>query len=246
MLTGTARVDEFLAHAATMHSFATEAVTLPGALVFQALFEIRIGGRQVSLPPGLHPTNPPTFVVQAWRCPDTPWGPLAVSQGRVGSRSGLRPRGFVQSCVCDNPAAIDAFRSRWGYPAQFGEVSLRQGYDAAFLDVSVGGTMSLSLTATNPEPLAPEDVSYSTSVALAHTPRGERLVQIDTELVVVRAERVRARLAHYDGVLLGVHPSVQPYYPVAATIATADITIERLRYVNKPAELAFTGTEPAN
>lgn len=243
MLVGSGRVEEFLANAATMDSFATEAVELPGATVLQALFEIRIGGRQISLPPGLHPTNPPTFVVQAWRCPDSPWGPFALAQARVGSRSGLRPRGFVQGCVCDNAAAVEALRARWGLPARLGAVSLRRGYDAVSLNVSVHGATGLLLWATNPEPLAPEDVSYSTTVALAHSPRGDRLVQVDTEFAVTRAERVRARLDLFDTGLLGVHSSVEPYHPVAATIATADITIERLRYVNKPDELAFTGTE---
>jgi hypothetical protein len=41
-----------------------------------------------------------------------------------------------------------------------------------------------------------------------------------------------------------MHESVEPYYPVSASIAVADITVQRLRYVSKPEELAFTGTEP--
>jgi len=90
MLTGTATPDEFLGHAATIDAFAAEAVTLPGAEVLQAAFEIRIAGRESSLPPGLHPTNPPTFVLQVWRCPDSPWGAFSLAQGRVGARSGLR------------------------------------------------------------------------------------------------------------------------------------------------------------
>ena len=117
MLTGCAPVEEFLAHAATMTTFETEAVSLPEAHVLQATFEIRIGGRCSSLPPGLHPTNPPTFIAQVWRCPSSPWGPFLLAQGRIGARSGLRPRGFVQSAVCDNPEAAAMVAAQVGIAA---------------------------------------------------------------------------------------------------------------------------------
>jgi hypothetical protein len=40
-----------------------------------------------------------------------------------------------------------------------------------------------------------------------------------------------------------VHPSVVPYHPVSGSTAVGEITIQRLRYVSKPDELAFTSTE---
>ena len=134
MLTGSASADEFVAHAATMSGFDTDALTLPDAEVFQAMFEMRIGGRETSLPRGLHPTGAPTFIVQFWHCPESPWGPFSLAQGRVGSRSGLRPRGHVQGCVCDNDEASAALRARWGFPGASGDghaaPSLRRGGSA--------------------------------------------------------------------------------------------------------------------
>ena len=106
MLTGTAPLDELSAHQATLDSFGTEAATLLGVEVVQALFEIRIGGRQRSLPSGLHPTNPPTFILQFWACAQSPWGPVRMAQARIGCRSGLRPRGLgayglpCAFCIC--------------------------------------------------------------------------------------------------------------------------------------------------
>ena len=77
MLVGNGPVDEFLAHVATLDDFDTEAVTAAGDVeMLQVTFEIRIDGRQASLPTGLHPTNPPTFIVQLWRCGESPWGPF--------------------------------------------------------------------------------------------------------------------------------------------------------------------------
>ncbi|HEV8299077.1 MAG TPA: hypothetical protein VGQ20_17340 [Acidimicrobiales bacterium] len=242
MLAGTASLEELTAHAATLDDFGTDALTLPGAEVFQALFEIRVTGRQTSLPPSLHPTNPPTFVFQFWRCPESPWGPFALAQGRVGSRSGLRPRGHVQGCICDNAEAAAALRQRWGFPAQSGTIRLQRGYDVVNASVHIGTQSLAALTALDPDPLAPEDVSYATTVALANTPRGLRLVQIDTDLSVQRAERLHPRLDQFDAAPW-VHESIVPYYPVSASIASGNLTLQRLRYVCRPDELAFSGTE---
>jgi hypothetical protein len=243
VLSGTGHPDDLVIGRADLDSFATEAVTLPGVEVLQALCEIRIGGRQRSLPGGLHPTNPPSCVLQVWRCPESPWGPFGMAQARVGCRSGLRPRGLVHGCIVDNPAAAAALRARWGLPAQPGEVELRRGYDGVVATATIGGTRVLSLTGLDPDPLGPADVAYTTTVALAGTPRGLRLVQVDTDVTPTRAERLRPRLDAFvtDG---WVHESVEPYHPVSASIAVADAIIQRLRYVSRPEELAFTGTEP--
>jgi len=243
MLTGTGSVDEFLTHAATLDDFDADALSLPDAEILQAIFEIRIVGRQSSLPSGLHPTNPPTFVAQVWRCPESPWGPFSLAQGRLGSRSGLRPRGFVEGSVCDNEAAVDALRRRWGFPVQGGDVVLRRQYDAAYASASIDGRPVFELTALDPDPLGLHDVSYTTAANLAYTPRGLRLVQVDIDVAVTRAERITPRLAVFDGPRWGLHPSVVPYHAVSASTATGEITIQRLRYVSKPDELAFTSTE---
>ena len=217
--------------------------TKNGTEVFQATFEIRIAGRLPSLPPALHPTNPPTFIAQVWSCPESPWGPFGLAQARVGCRSGLRPRGFVQGCVCNNEEAADALRRRWGFPARFGSVTLRRQYDASTVLVKVENQTVCDLVAKDPEPLGNNDVSYTTAATLAHTPKGLRLVQVDIDVAAARAERVTPRLREFNGALWGLHPSVDPYHPVSASIAVGSLTIQRLRYVSKPDELAFSGTE---
>jgi hypothetical protein len=246
MLTGTASLDELVAHAATMPNFDTEALTLPEAVVFQAMFESRIAGREASLPPSLHPTGVPTFVMQVWQCPESPWGPFSLAQGRVGARSGLRPRGHLQACVVDSDDAAHALRARWGFPARPGTVRLRQHYDAVEASVEVDDTIVLSVRGTDPEPLGTGDIAYSQTVSLAHTPRGLRLVQIEYDVAVTRAERLHPRLDGFDAAAFGMHPTVQPYYAVSSSIAHGAIELHRLRFVCRPEELAFTGTEPVD
>lgn len=245
MLVGTAPVEELTRHAATMPSFDTATLVLPGVEVLQAMFELRIGGREAALPPGLHPVNPPTFVVQVWRCPDTPWGACTIAQARVGARSGLRPRGLVQACVCDTDAGVDALRDRWGFPARRGDVRLHRHFDGTDAEVTVDGDVALALRGRDPEPLGADDVAYSTGVTLAHTPRGLRLVQVEYEVAAERAERLRLHpMATFDAARLGVHPTVDPWYPVSASIAVGTVTLLPIRYVCRPDELAFTATEP--
>ena len=243
MLRGAAPLDELLAHAATMSTFDAVAIALPDTLVFQAMFEIRVAGRETSLPRGLHPTNPPTLVMQAWHCPNSPWGPFSCAQARVGCRSGLRPRGMVQGCIVDNDAAAEALRSGWGIPAQVGAVRIDAQYHDTRLHVAREGATAAVVEALDPLPLGPDDVSYATTVALAHTPRGLRLVQIDTDLAVERAERLTLRLPVLDTTVFGVHESVAVSHAVAASVSRGTLTLQALRYVCKPEELAFTGTE---
>jgi hypothetical protein len=247
MLSGTAPLIELAGHAATMADLATAAETFPDAVVVQAMYEIASAGRQTSLPAGLHPTNPPSLVVQAWRCPESPWGPFALVQLRVGCRSGLRPRGMVQACVVDSPTAAEALRARWGFPAQVGTVRIEVGYHETVVTAGTGpGPATVELRALDPVPLGPDDVSFTTTVVLAHTPRGDRLVQVDTDLAVTRAERLRLLAFAGDPAGIGVHPSVQVRHPVAASVSRGALTLQPLRFVNRPEELAFTGTERAD
>ena len=243
MLTGSAPADEFVAHAATMSGFDTDALTLPDAEVFQATFEMRIGGRETSLPRGLHPTGAPTFIVQFWQCPESPWGPFSLAQGRVGSRSGLRPRGHVQGCVCDNDEASAALRARWGFPVQAGTVTLRHHYDAVEARAAVDGRVVLSIRGKDPEPLGNGDIAYSSTVALAHTPRDCGWCRSSTTS--------RSRAPNACGPIStsstppasACTPASKPYHPVSASIALGTIELHRLRFVCRPDELAFTGTE---
>src|SRR5689334_15412359 len=108
MLTGTTDVREIVTDPPVLSAFAAEPVVLPGATVVQLVTEVAVAGRLSSLPPSLHPTNPPSAVLLFWDCPSSPWGAFRMAQGRVACRSGLRPRGFVQGCVVDNPQACRA------------------------------------------------------------------------------------------------------------------------------------------
>jgi hypothetical protein len=244
VIVGSARVEDLLAARPRVAGFGAGPVTLPGAEVLQAAFEMPVSAREAVVPPALHPTNPALCVIQAWRCPESPWGAFSLAQVRAQTRSGLRPRGFVVGAVCDNDRAADALATDFGFPARPGEVLLRRAYDAAWLEVATGGQTILALEGMDPEPLLPQDVFYSVTLNLAETPRGPRLLQVEPEYAVARAERLRPRL-------LSFHPEgwgdrrLDPYFAVSASLASATIVIPRMRFVCRPDALAFSGTEKA-
>jgi hypothetical protein len=244
LIVGSARVEDLMAARPRVERFDAGPVTLPNAEVLQAAFEMPVSAREAVVPPGLHPTNPALCVILAWRCPESPWGPFALAQVRAQTRSGVRPRGFVVGAVCDNVAAADALAADFGFPARPGGVLLRRAYDAAWLEVELGGARILALEAMDPEPLLPADVVYPGTLNLAHTPRGPRLLQVEPEYTVARAERLRPRL-------LAFHPEgwgdrhLDPYSPVSASLTNATIVIPRMRFVCRPDVIAFQGTERA-
>ena len=240
MLTGTAAVESL--RAGRVPSWDVEPVTLEGFEVVQALFELRVATRESVLPPALHPTNPPTLAVQVWRAATSPWGAFELAQVRVQCRSGLRPRGFVTGCVVDNEAAGDALAAGWGFTPTFGDVRLRRFYDETTVEVDVGGRPVLRLSGADPDPLGAHDVSYSSTLNLAETPNGLRLVQLDLDVVPDRVERLHPRLDVFDADAWG-NELLDPWYPVSASVAVGTATLPPVRYVCRPDVLAFQGTE---
>jgi hypothetical protein len=148
----------------------------------------------------------------------------------------------VHGCIVDNADAAAALRDRWGWPAQVGEVVLRRGYDLAEASATLGGRVVVAVLGRDPDPLGDGDVAYTTTLVLAETSLGTRLVQIDTDLVARRAERLHPSVDRFE-VGSWMHASIAPSDPVSASIAVADITLQPHRYASKPEELAFTGTE---
>jgi hypothetical protein len=203
---------------------------------------MRSSSREPLVPKGLHPTNPATLIVLAWRCAQSPWGAFTLVQLRAGCRSGVRTRGFVVAAACDSPAAARELASGWGFPARAAEIELARGYDACTLRVALGGRSALELEAQDPDPLAPGDVQYTGTLTLAHTPRGLRLVQIEPRTELARAERLRPRLLGFDAAAWG-HAALTPYYPVSASLGVGEIEIPPVRFVCRADVLAFEGTE---
>jgi hypothetical protein len=242
MLIGTADPSALAEHAATLERFDTEPLKLPCVETLQVCCEFASAGMEALLPPALHPTLPPVVSWLVQRVDASPWGAFRIAQCRIECRSGLRPRAFLRGGAIDNAEAGAQLGSRWGYSLRAAGIRLDRGYDRIRASVSLGGRSILELELRDPASLRSEDAFYVASMNLAHTPRGLRLVQMDPDFEVERAERGRPVLHHFDAAAwdaLGVRPS----HPVSASFSIAGVTLPALRYVCRPDVLAFEGSE---
>ena len=100
----------------------------------------------------------------------------------------------------------------------------------------------LALGLREPMRLPPEVLQFVSSMHPAHTPQGYRLVQVDPRHTVHRAERGVPVIELFDAEAWG-EARIEPVYPISASICLADVALPRLRFLCRPGEMAFTGTE---
>ena len=242
MFTGTKPVAQLEGAAAVMDSLDTDPARLEDVEVLTVTYETTAAAKERVLPAGLHPPNPPIVTIQVIACRHGPLGPFRMAQTRIGCRSGARPRAFLVSAVVDGEEAAHALSSRWGYFCRLGAVSMERFYDRVRTSAALAGREILDVEAVDPVALRASDIQWIANMNLAHTPRGLRLVQVDAEFEVKRAERMRPAMHAFDAAAWG-EPLLEPSYPVTATLAVADMTLPRLRYVCAPDQLAFFSTE---
>lgn len=230
---------------AVVEDLSTEPWALGEIDVMHVNYEISQIGMHTTIPPALHPSIPPHLSWLVYRVPDSEFGPFALAQTRVGCRIGIKPRGLLVGCVCDNPRAAEALRSRWGFRVLDGEVLLRPRNDRVEVEVSVRGAQILALDVVDPRLLAGAGVPIAPGLNLADTPEGRRLLQVDPEYVITTADRGRPLLRSFDAAAWGGTcggadgaADIVPTWPISGTHLRAEVTLPRLRYLTDPTDPA--------
>ena len=242
MILGTADPRALAERAPKLEGFSTDALELGRIEMLQLACEIAAGGIEALYPPELHPTLPPLAIWQIARCEGGPLGGFTMALLRLSCRSGVRPRGFAVGGFADSDVAARTLASRFGYPLTRGEVRVRRFYDEATASVAVDGKSIVELSARDAVPLSPSDVQYTAAMHLAETPNGLRLLQVEPEYHLDRAERGRPRVGGFDAAAWGAG-RIRPTFPVSAAIVVGTATIPPIRYACRPDVLAFEGTE---
>lgn len=244
MLTGTADLDELAAAAPTIPAFAASEVLFEGAICLQVMLEMPNASREAVLPASLHPTVPAVLCLQTWQIDESPWGGFAMMLSRVACRSGVRARGYTTRALVSSDRAVKGLMQTYGYPAVKADIQFRHGYDGADASATIGDQLVAMIRAHSPEPISPDDVQYTSTLNLAHTPNGLRLVQVEARHHGSKADRLTASLEAFDAKSLG-SDLLEPRRLVSASLVTQTVEISPVRFVCKADELAFTGTEPA-
>ncbi len=243
MLFGTADPAALAQTAATVPEFAGEPIRLSDVTCFQMTAEMKNSARESQLPPGLHPTIPAALILQAFEVGESPWGAFRLVVIRVSCRSGVRARGFTRAAIASTEAAAEGLRGQLGFPANTGMIGFRHGYDGVSISVTDSdGACLLAVEAIDPEPMALDDVQYTGTLNLAHTPLGLRLMQVEMNTTVQRVERLNARIGTFAGAAFG-DALLDPVRVIAASVVTMEAEFPPVRFVCRPDEPAFTGTE---
>lgn len=242
MLIGTADPSAFEKDAPTIAAFGDASLEIPDCAFLQALCEIGSEPMCAMLPPALHPTLPPVASWSAFEAADSPFGPFRLAQLRIECRSGLRPRGLLVGAVVDSKAAAHALADRFGFRCTIGEVELARAYDATRLTVVRGGRRLVELVLREPVRLGETDTQFVSSLHPAQTPQGFRLVQVDLEHAVKRAERGRLEIVGFDAASWG-EERIRPTLALPGVVGRADLSIRPIRFVCRADVLAFHGTE---
>ena len=243
MLRGTADLSMLAESAPTIETFCPDAISLQGVTCFQLTAEMRNNARESLLPAGLHPTIPAALSLQVMEVTDSPWGGFAFALLRVSCRSGVRARGFTRAAIASTERACTGLQQTLGFPASSGPIEFRHGYDGVSIRLlSVSGEPLAEIEAIDPEPMANNDVQYTGTMNLAHTPNGIRLMQVEMNTTPNQVDRLSARIESFNGAAFG-DARIKPAQVIAASVVTMDAEFPPVRFVCKPEELAFTGTE---
>jgi hypothetical protein len=221
--------------------------------ILQVLYEVRVADRESLVPPALNPTIPPVISFLIYRAKESAFGPFALAQVRLTARSGVRPRAYLISARCDNPALSAVLARSWGFRVTPGDITLRRFHDRVDCTVSdsppgVTGLVRtiLDVSLVDPVPVTGHDVQYPPGMHLARVVRDgvlvPRIVQVDSEYEFRRADRGRPSLHSFDAAAWGDDRLV-PDIAVSASFAACDLTIANVRYICNPDIPASEGTE---
>jgi hypothetical protein len=165
---------------------------------------------------------------------------------RLTARSGVRPRAYLVSARCDNPALSSLLARSWGFRVTPGAIALRRFHDRVDCVVSDGDRTILDVSLIDPVPVTGHDVQYPPGMHLGRVERDgvwvPRIVQVDSEYEFRRADRGRPSLTSFDASAWGDDRLV-PDIAVSASFAACDMTIANVRYICNPDIPASEGTE---
>lgn len=215
----------------------TEQWELRGAGHLQLMFEIDDAHMVDLLPPALHPTIPPTMLINVLHIQESSVGPFTLAEVRIGCRSGGRPRGFLARAYCNSAEACAELRSRWGYPVGEAEVVLDPQHYQVVARVTLQGQIILDCALEGPEAINGADIQYLPNMNLARMVRDgnevTRLIQVDADYAISKADRGHPKAKTLAPERWGIDGAT-PQWPVSASYTSGVVTLPRVRYLANP------------
>jgi Acetoacetate decarboxylase (ADC) len=214
--------------------------------ILQVYYEVDAADLEGLVPPALNPTIPTVVGFVAYHADESPFGPFSLVQVRLSARAAIRPRAFLLSARCDNPALSDVLTRSWGFRIEPAEIRLRRFHDRVECGVVADRASILEVALVDPVPVTGHDIQYPPGMHLARVRNAEgtkpRIVQVDTEYEFRRADRGQPQLDRFEPAAW-LADRVVPVQPVSASFTACDIAILPVHYVCNPDIPASEGTE---
>ncbi len=241
---GSLDLNKWAKFASVIDGYKTDALSLKGAGILEVHIEVDDDPADALIPKTMHPSIPAYAVFNVVSYPDSPWGAFALAEVRVAGRTGVRPRSFVLSSICNNEEAAKAVASRWGYPTQVGDVKLDLRHDRVVGKASLGGKPVLECELLDRDAISGGDIQYIASMHLARNKQDDKLVlvQVDPEYTFSKAERGKPRVGLVDMDAFHAGASLRLANPISACYAVGDVTLPKIRYICNPELPAMQGT----
>ena len=241
---GTLQLSDWQGRAPEVDGYGTEPLILPGAKVLNLASEIASVEADPLVPAAMNPSIPPYVLFTIGDYPQTPFGPFKIADIRIVARAAYRPRAFVLRSFIDNSQAAHELSHRWGYPAGAAKIEMRERHDRVETTVQTDARLIFHGEMLQREIVAGVDLQFISSMHLVRNRDDGKVVlmQVDPEYAVTRAERgvskimtVNQEAWHAGGCLLLTNP-------MTATLAYADVTLPRIRFICDPERPAYEGT----
>ena len=207
------------------------AVELADVEIFYSLFELPMGVAIARLPESLHPSIPAVMATNFWHAPSSPFGEFHLAYVALACRTGIKPRHLIVGSWCDNPAAAQFFRERYGFDCQAAAIQCRETFERVIGRIVVDDATILETVGTEFVPIVSGggSVKYSPPLNLAMIDGQAMLAQFEGAYTFKRVLRGNAINQIYRASALG-DDAIKPTSPIAGTLAVCDVHLLPVRF----------------
>lgn len=197
-----------------------------------------------TLPAALHPSLPPYVQIVFRKIDGGPFGPFKSAEVNVRGRSTIHQVGFTVAAYADSSAAVDWLRDRYGQPARVADIRFDRRYYGVECGIELDRECAFRGRMEHLHYISPADVLFTHSMTLARLPDERvRLVQVELEYELERAERGTARIDTFDADVIG-EPNLVLRNALPPTLVQArELAFRGVRYLVDPDLPAMQGTE---
>ncbi len=197
-----------------------------------------------TLPPALHPALPPYVQIVVRQIDDGPFGRFRSAEVNVRGRSTIHQVGFTVAAYADSSEAVAWLRARYGQPVSEATITFDKRYYGIECAIESPAGCVFRGRMQGLHFISPADVLFTHSMNLARLPDGRvRLVQVELEYQLERAERGTARIEAFDAAAIGEANLVLRNALPPTLVRARELGYCGVRYLVDPARPAMQGTE---